>query len=126
MNNFMRFYKLFFFVILFLSLQCKAQFSISGIVKDSISLNPLVGVSIEINQLGSSKDGISSNINYGTVTNSLGKYAITLNSGFQKVTFSYIGYQSIQNYLQWCALACKNGYKWLTFKTGIMRLCCIH
>jgi len=94
MNNFMRFYKLFFFVILFLSLQCKAQFSISGIVKDSISLNPLVGVSIEINQLGSSKDGISSNINYGTVTNSLGKYAITLNSGFQKVTFSYIGYQS--------------------------------
>ena len=37
----------------------------------------------------------------------------------------YTGYQSIQNYLQWCALACKNGYKWLTFKTGIMRICCI-
>ena len=49
----MRFFKLFFILILALSIRCNAQFTISGIVKDSISYKPLVGVSIKINQLGS-------------------------------------------------------------------------
>lgn len=89
----MRFFKLFFILILALSIRCNAQFTISGIVKDSISYKPLVGVSIKINQLGSLNEKANF-FSFGTVTNSLGKYEISIPSGSQKLTFSYIGYES--------------------------------
>ena len=89
----MRFFKLFFILILALSIRCNAQFTISGIVKDSISYKPLVGVSIKINQLGSLNEKANF-FSFGTVTNSLGKYEISIPSGLQKLTFSYIGYES--------------------------------
>jgi len=89
----MRFFKLFFILILALSIRCNAQFTISGIVKDSISFKPLVGVSIKINQLGSLNEKANF-FSFGTVTNSLGKYEISIPSGSQKLTFSYIGYES--------------------------------
>lgn len=90
----MRFYKLFFILILFSSIRCNAQFLITGLVKDSISFNPLVGVSIKINKLSSSNESSSLYSIYGTVTNPLGKYEISVPSGLQKLTFSYIGYKS--------------------------------
>ena len=74
----MRFFKLFFILLLALSIRCNAQFTISGIVKDSVSFKPLVGVSIKINQLGNPKDTIISNTNLGTITNSFGKYNISV------------------------------------------------
>ena len=74
----MRFFKLFFILLLALSIRCNAQFTISGIVKDSVSFKPLVGVSIKINQLGNPKDTIISNPNLGTITNSFGKYNISV------------------------------------------------
>lgn len=89
----MRFFKLFFILILALSIRCNAQFTISGIVKDSISYKPLVGVSIKINQLGSLNEKANF-FSFGTVTNSLGKYEISIPSGSQKLTFSYIGFES--------------------------------
>ena len=89
----MRFFKLFFILILALTIRCNAQFTISGIVKDSISFKPLVGVSIKINQLGSLNEKANF-FSFGTVTNSLGKYEISIPSGSQKLTFSYIGYES--------------------------------
>ena len=52
----MSFFKLFFILILALSIRCNAQITISGIVRDSISYKPLVGVSIKINQHGNSKE----------------------------------------------------------------------
>ena len=90
----MRFFKLFFILLLALSIRCNAQFTISGIVKDSVSFKPLVGVSIKINQLGNPKDTIISNPNLGTITNSFGKYNISVPVGLLKLTFSYIGYKS--------------------------------
>ena len=87
----MKFFKLFFVLILALSIRCNAQFTISGIVKDSISYKPLVGVSIKINQLASLKDTANSYFNFGTVTNSLGKYDISVPAGLLKLTFSHIG-----------------------------------
>ena len=90
----MRFFKLFFILLLALSIRCNAQFTISGIVKDSVSFKPLVGVSIKINQLGNPKDTINSYPNLGTVTNSFGKYNISVPVGLLKLTFSYIGYKS--------------------------------
>jgi len=89
----MKFFKLFFILILALTIRCNAQFTISGIVKDSISYKPLVGVSIKINQLGSLNEKANF-FSFGTVTNSLGKYEISIPSGLQKLTFSYIGYES--------------------------------
>ena len=35
----MRFFKLFFILLMALSIRCNAQFTISGIVKDSVSAN---------------------------------------------------------------------------------------
>jgi iron complex outermembrane receptor protein len=90
----MRFFKLFIILILAFSFRCNAQFTISGIVKDNISYKPLVGVSIKINQLSSIKDTANSYFNIGTVTNSLGKYDISVPDGLLKLTFSHIGYQS--------------------------------
>ena len=89
----MKFFKLFFILIIALSIRCNAQFTISGNVKDSISYKPLVGVSIKINQLGSLNEKANF-FSFGTVTNSLGKYEISIPSGSQKLTFSYIGYES--------------------------------
>ena len=89
----MRFFKFFFILFLTLSNRCYAQFTISGIVKDSISYKPLVGVSIKINQLDSPKE-IANSFSFGTVTNSSGKYEVSSPSGSLKITFSYIGYKS--------------------------------
>ena len=90
----MRFFKLFFILILAFSDHCNAQFTISGIVKDTISYKPLVGVSIKINQLDSLIDTANSYFNFGTVSNSLGKYDIFVPAGLFKLTFSHIGHQS--------------------------------
>jgi iron complex outermembrane receptor protein len=90
----MKIFKLFFILIMILSIQCNAQFTISGVVTDTISYKPLVGVSIKINQLTSLKDTANSYFNFGTVTNSFGKYDISIPPGLIKLTFSHIGYQS--------------------------------
>ena len=90
----MRFFKLFLILFLALIIRCNAQFKISGIVKDSVSYKPLVGVSIKINQIGSPKDTVISYFNLGTVTNSFGKYGYFCSIRINKINLSYIGYQS--------------------------------
>lgn len=74
-------------VLLVLTLQLSAQnkFTLSGKITDAESGEDLIGVTI-----------IATNLKLGTVTNTYGFYSLTLPEGKHQVTFSYIGYESIK------------------------------
>lgn len=81
-----------FFTYLFLftstcivSLNIFAQTTISGTVMDANTGQPLDGVGIYISDTGSAD-------NAGTLSDSLGKYSITLPEGLGTVLFAYLGY----------------------------------
>ena len=67
---------------LLFSLHFSAQNFLSGIVKDAITNQPLIGVSIQLDN------------GNGSVTNSSGKYSIESEKEIQKITFSYVGYET--------------------------------
>ena len=59
-----------------------AQNFLSGIVKDANTNQPLIGVTIQLDN------------GNGSVTNASGKYSIKSEKELQKITFSYVGYQT--------------------------------
>lgn len=68
------------FVISLMCLQAWAQpLSIKGIVRDSLTQEPLVGVSVRVGEMG-------------TRTRLNGEYSLTIPKGITKVVFSYTGY----------------------------------
>ena len=67
---------------LLLSIHFSAQNFLSGIVKDANTNQPLIGVTIQLD------DG------KGAVTNSNGKYSIESEKEIQNITFSYVGYET--------------------------------
>lgn len=68
------------FVISLMCLQAWAQpLSIKGIVRDSLTQEPLVGVSVRVGEMG-------------TRTRLNGEYTLTIPKGITKVVFSYTGY----------------------------------
>ncbi|MCX6278318.1 MAG: TonB-dependent receptor [Bacteroidetes bacterium] len=83
---------LIFFLILFFqvnlfsrTIETLTRFSISGKITDGNSGEALVGVTIFVKELRT-----------GTVTDVYGNYSLTLAEGKYTLTFSYIGYQSIE------------------------------
>ncbi|MGC4022382.1 MAG: TonB-dependent receptor [Cyclobacteriaceae bacterium] len=74
--------KAFFAYLMFCGINCFAQLSIEGSVKDAYTYQPLVSCSI-----------FSTKTKQGTVTDSYGKFKIAIASNDQLI-FSYIGYQS--------------------------------
>lgn len=78
----MRIHSFLIIPILLFSTHLRAQYLLSGLVKDASSNNPLTGVTVKLD------NGI------GTITNSLGEYSIESENKSQKIIFSYVGYQS--------------------------------
>ena len=60
------------------------QFTISGFVADQATGESLIGVNV-----------YSDSLNLGTSTNSFGFYTLTLPSGLTELTFSFVGYEKI-------------------------------
>ena len=76
------------FLLLFLSsflLSAQEKFTISGTVSEANSGETLIGVNVLIPSL-----------NAGSVTNEYGFYSITLPAGVYQVTYSSLGYQTLQ------------------------------
>ena len=67
---------------LLFSIHFSAQNFLSGIVKDANTNQPLIGVTIQLDN------------GNGVVTNSSGKYSIESEKEIQKITFSYVGYET--------------------------------
>ena len=78
----MKLYSVLLISTLLFSLHFSAQNFLSGIVKDAITNQPLIGVSIQLDN------------GNGSVTNSSGKYSIESEKEIQKITFSYVGYET--------------------------------
>lgn len=78
--------KLRFTLLLFLavcSVSVKAQFTVTGLVLDSISREPLAAASV-----------FCQNTTLGTATNKQGEFSLSLKSGGYDLIFSYTGYQT--------------------------------
>ena len=67
---------------LLFSIHLSAQNLLSGIVKDANTNQPLIGVTIQLDN------------GNGSVTNASGKYSIESEKEIQKITFSYVGYET--------------------------------
>ena len=78
----MRLYSILFIYTFLFSVNLRSQNLLSGFVKDANTNQPLIGVTIQLEN------------GDGTVTNSYGKYSIKSELETQKITFSYVGYQS--------------------------------
>lgn len=74
--------KLILFFIYFIAINGSAQYSVSGIVTEKESQKPLIGVSIKTEN------------RKGTVTNSKGRYTIILSQGKNKISYSFVGYET--------------------------------
>ena len=74
--------KLILFFIYFIAINGSAQYSLSGIVTEKESQKPLIGVSIKTEN------------RKGTVTNSKGRYTIILSKGKNKISYSFVGYET--------------------------------
>ena len=70
-----------FLIVTVFSFTASAQFTISGIVLDSASREPLYNASV-----------FCQNTTSGTVTNREGEFSLTLKSGGYDLIFSYTGY----------------------------------
>ncbi len=80
----MKYTKLNLLIFSLFAIQIHAQkFVVSGVVLDSASKEPMIGANI--NELES---------NYGCVTNSMGYFALPLDSGNYRVQISFVGYKS--------------------------------
>ncbi len=61
------------------------SFSISGYVRDSASGEELIGANVYVKKLST-----------GTITNKYGFYSLTLTPGTYSLTYSYVGYKSVE------------------------------
>ena len=66
-------------------IQGQEKFTISGTVKDSTDGEDLIGVYVSVTNLS----GV------GTVTNSYGFYSLTLPQGDHTISYSYVGYNTV-------------------------------
>ncbi|MGN6638146.1 MAG: TonB-dependent receptor [Mucilaginibacter sp.] len=75
-------------ILLFLSIACFGQkkFTISGIIKDGLTGETLIGATIRIKELPQ----------IGTATNSYGFYSLYMPEGEYTLQFTYTGYQPIE------------------------------
>ena len=64
------------------SIHAQTAFTISGYVKDSLSAEPLIGVTIADSRMR------------GTITNEFGFFSLTLNSSDVELSFKYLGYKT--------------------------------
>jgi len=71
-------------VFVLLSLPILAQKTISGLVLDSENREPLIGVTVVVE-----------NSNAGTITDVDGSYSIQITQEDSKITFSYLGYEEL-------------------------------
>ena len=78
----MRLHSILLISTLLFSIHLSAQNFLSGIVKDANTNQPLIGVTIQLDN------------GNGSVTNASGKYSIKSEKELQKITFSYVGYQT--------------------------------
>ena len=78
----MRLHSILLISALLFSIHLSAQNFLSGIVKDANTNQPLIGVTIQLDN------------GNGSVTNASGKYSIKSEKELQKITFSYVGYQT--------------------------------
>ena len=74
--------KLILFFFYFITINGSAQYSLSGIVTEKESHKPLIGVSVK------TENG------KGTVTNFNGRYTIILSQGKNKISYSFVGYET--------------------------------
>ena len=75
--------------ILFSFITVKAQFTITGIVMDSSSREPLYGASV-----------FAQNTTLGTATNKQGEFSLSLKAGGYDLVISFTGYQTQQTRIQ--------------------------
>ena len=78
----------FLFLLIFFSTQVisgQEKFTLSGTIKDSTDGEDLIGVYVSVTNLS----GV------GAVTNSYGFYSITLPQGEYTISFSYVGYNTV-------------------------------
>jgi len=80
----MRKYITLFAVLVLHSLPILAQRTISGIVLDQESKDPLIGVTVVV-----------PNTSVGTITDSDGSYSLQINKNQSKIAFSYLGYEEL-------------------------------
>ena len=78
----MRLHSILLISALLFSIHLSAQNFLSGIVKDANTNQPLIGVTIQLEN------------GNGSVTDASGKYSIKSEKELQKITFSYVGYQT--------------------------------
>jgi hypothetical protein len=78
-------------ILLFLSIACFGQkkFTISGIIKDGLTGETLIGATIRIKELPQ----------IGTATNSYGFYSLYMPEGEYTLQFTYTGYQPIEQHV---------------------------
>jgi len=67
-----------------ISVNPKRYYTLSGMIKDALSKEPLIGAFVVVNGVG------------GTTTNAAGYYSITLPADTYQIKFHYIGYQAIE------------------------------
>jgi hypothetical protein len=67
-----------------ISVNPKRYYAVSGVIKDALSKEPLIGAFVVVNGVG------------GTTTNAAGYYSIVLPADTYQVKFHYIGYQTVE------------------------------
>lgn len=72
-------------IVLRLSEENRREFTISGYLKDHSTAEELIGAVVKIN-----------NTSQGTISNAYGFYSITLPVGVYSLSYSYVGYKSVQ------------------------------